>query len=295
MATMMATFTSVMAARMSSRPTAMMAMKMMTDHGIVKDPSVNPSDSSMCGSIVAGNPRSLENPILRMPGWLVMPGWMTCPHCRATVQPLTGADGNPLCPVCRNTGRPAQPAPPAAASPAWPLVQPAAGAAKAMAPGAVAALVCGILSFLLPFVGLVLGIVAIVLGAKARGKVRASQGTLSGEAMALVGLILGAVGSLFQVTVVLAAVVFVLVSNLADTSPADITFEVHADQDRLVVAAVDGHADWSSYHVSGSAGCVLPDGSVDVGDVVLCANDGTVVIERLVPEGSGRVAFEGEV
>ncbi len=69
---------------------------------------------------------------------------------------------------------------------------------------AIAALVLGILSLLAPF-GIVLGIIAIVLGSLARKEIQADPG-LEGDGMALAGIITGAVGSvLFLVLIVIAS------------------------------------------------------------------------------------------
>ena len=59
------------------------------------------------------------------------------------------------------------------------------------AKGAVAALVCGILS--LVCCGVILGAVAIYQGSQARYRIRASNGRLGGNGMALAGMIMGAV------------------------------------------------------------------------------------------------------
>lgn len=58
---------------------------------------------------------------------------------------------------------------------------------------ATAALICGIASFVC--VGVVLGIVAIVLGYQARNRIDASGGTLGGRGMATAGMICGAIGA----------------------------------------------------------------------------------------------------
>jgi hypothetical protein len=87
---------------------------------------------------------------------------------------------------------------------------PAAGAAggtvveRKKSGKAIAALVLGILSLVAPL-GIVLGIIAIVLGSLARKEIQASP-DLEGDGMALAGIITGAVGSvLFLVLVVIAA------------------------------------------------------------------------------------------
>jgi uncharacterized protein DUF4190 len=69
---------------------------------------------------------------------------------------------------------------------------------------AIAALVLGILSLIAPL-GIVLGIIAIVLGVLARKEIQGSA-SLDGDGMALAGIITGALGSvLFIVLVIVAA------------------------------------------------------------------------------------------
>lgn len=58
---------------------------------------------------------------------------------------------------------------------------------------AIAALVCGITGFLIPFVGFVLAILGIVFGVKARAEIDASSGELGGRGMAVAGFVLGIV------------------------------------------------------------------------------------------------------
>ena len=64
----------------------------------------------------------------------------------------------------------------------------------ARAKGAVAALVCGILAVLC--CGVFTGIVAIYQGSQARYRIRASNGRLSGNGLALAGMVLGIIGCL---------------------------------------------------------------------------------------------------
>lgn len=60
----------------------------------------------------------------------------------------------------------------------------------------IVALVCGILSFLIPLVGLVLAILAIVFGAIGMGRTKRNP-ELKGRGMAIAGLVLGILGFLF--------------------------------------------------------------------------------------------------
>ena len=86
-----------------------------------------------------------------------------------------------------------------------PASQPAAGViARRKSGKAIAALVLGILSLLAPF-GIVLGIIAIVLGGIARKEIKADAG-LDGDGMALAGIITGALGTvIFLVFIAVAA------------------------------------------------------------------------------------------
>jgi Domain of unknown function (DUF4190) len=59
------------------------------------------------------------------------------------------------------------------------------------AKGAVAALVCGLLS--LVCCGVILGAVAIYQGSQARYRIRASNGRLGGNGLALAGMVMGGV------------------------------------------------------------------------------------------------------
>lgn len=58
---------------------------------------------------------------------------------------------------------------------------------------AIAALVCGVASISNPFQAFALGIVAIVLGIRARSAIDASKGAMSGSGLALTGLVCGIV------------------------------------------------------------------------------------------------------
>ena len=69
---------------------------------------------------------------------------------------------------------------------------------------AIWSLVLGILS--LVCFGLFAGIPAVICGHAARSKVRQSQGALTGEGMALAGLILGYVGTILTSISIIAAI-----------------------------------------------------------------------------------------
>lgn len=59
---------------------------------------------------------------------------------------------------------------------------------------AITSLVLGICGWVLPVVGVVCSILAIIFGILARNEIRSSEGKLSGEGMALAGFILGVTG-----------------------------------------------------------------------------------------------------
>lgn len=99
-------------------------------------------------------------------------------------------------------------------NPAWPQQS---GYGQPMAPQqtsgkAIAALVLGIVS-MIPYLGILTFIPAIIFGVLGKKEVDASNGRLGGRGFALAGLILGCIGILW-VVVIMAAVVFVLVTKL---------------------------------------------------------------------------------
>lgn len=102
-------------------------------------------------------------------GQQLPPGYMTCPNCRTAIMV-----GTQVCPSCR-----------AITTPDGLYHGP-----KVNAPGAVAALVCGIIGLFV--CGLILGIVAIT---KANAAKRAIEGdpTLGGGGMATAGMVLGVI------------------------------------------------------------------------------------------------------
>ena len=145
-----------------------------------------------------------------------MANLQVCPHCGSHVVPTVQAGGQPICPACGNTGivRAAGWAPaPTAPAPAW-------APAPVQAPnadGAVLSLVMGILSLAIPYLGFIFAFVGLSAGKRALHAIAASAGQLQGAGMAKAGRILAVISlCLYGVLllVVLAAVVFVMVSNL---------------------------------------------------------------------------------
>jgi hypothetical protein len=143
---------------------------------------------------------------------------------------------------------------------------------------AVAALVLGICSLVVFPLAIVLGPLAIVYGVKAQGRIRRSPPGTPGQGMAITGTILGSIAILVGITIVLAAVVFVLVSNLCEAEAWDFTVDASGPGGVLTVAGYPGFPDWSEFSLDGSAACRLPSGSVDYGDAIVCTSDGTVVL-----------------
>lgn len=217
---------------------------------------------------------------------------MRCPYCGSVVEPARDTSGALFCPACQNTGKvtPAWPPQPQGSSPpAVPggMATPAGTAASAppgRTPGkAVAALVVGIATFVLFPLAIVLGPIALVLGIKALGEVKRSPPGTPGQGMAIAGTVLGGLGILLGLTVLMAAVVFVLVSNLSEPPEPTFTFEVDAEGTGGVlrlsnVTDLPSFADWSDYELGGTARCALPNGDIDVGDEIVCVTDGTVVL-----------------
>ena len=125
---------------------------------------------------------------------------MYCPNCGAQ-----NAEGSKYCQSCgtalTGTAQTTETAPkPATAPQAQPVTQ-----ATRTSGLAVASLVLGILSFPLYFVGVILGVLAIIFGALAIGKTN-REPNLGGKGMAVAGLVLGIVAILLWV--LLMALVF---------------------------------------------------------------------------------------
>lgn len=210
---------------------------------------------------------------------------VVCPFCKSKIQPLVGADGRKTCPLCRNTGKPlATPLPPVAPppvrQPAPPVQQPVpVPPTKPNAPGAVASLVLGIIGIVTGFLGIILGIVAIVLGNKAERAIANNPGAYEGGGLATAGRILGIISIVLgALTLIVMVFIVVLFANIAGALAPDITFVVDAATNQVIVNETESGLEWEDFTVTGSADCVLPSGSVDVGDVVQCAGDGSVRI-----------------
>lgn len=160
-----------------------------------------------------------------------MAGLAICPRCKSQVTPLRGPDGKALCPACNNTGivGPAgpQPAWTAAPQPDWApaTAPPAAYPTAQTADGAVLSLVMGILALVIPYIGFIFAFIGLSAGKKALQAIAASGGRLQGDGMAKAGRIMATVSLVLYgvvLLIVLAAVVFVLVSNLGKAA-ADAT------------------------------------------------------------------------
>ena len=68
---------------------------------------------------------------------------------------------------------------------------------------AIGSLVCGIISLLL--FGIILGVVAVVLGVMARNEIKANP-NLDGDGLALAGIITGAIGAVLALVLIIAGV-----------------------------------------------------------------------------------------
>lgn len=108
-----------------------------------------------------------------------------CTQCRHTISPRGGATPE-YCPICGRSMSAAT-APPRTVPYAPRGTTPADRSGKATA-----SFVLGIFSLIV--CGVVLGIIAIVLGSQARKEIDASRGRVGGRGLATAGITLGAVG-----------------------------------------------------------------------------------------------------
>jgi hypothetical protein len=221
---------------------------------------------------------------------------MICPYCGSTVEPARDAAGTLVCPACSNTGQVTGSVAPLVA------MQPTGLSAPAPAPyaqprtsgKAIAALVLGICAIVLWFTAIVTGPLAIIFGVQGLRQTKAVP-QVQGRGMAIAGIVTGSIGVAVGVVVVLAAVVFVLVSNLGQAGSApNVTFTPDASGigGTLTVTSADPDVFWSDLAFSGTADCVLPFGQVQAGDRVDCSSDGTVRISHLP---TNKLLFSGSV
>jgi hypothetical protein len=225
---------------------------------------------------------------------------MRCPFCGSTVEPTRNAAGQLVCPLCGNTGRIA-PAPPGAqswtASPSpagaagapypsssqWP---PPAGASPSSAMGApgraptkaLLALIFGIAAFVLFPIAIILGPVALVLGIQALRQIKRMPPGTPGQGMAITGIVLGGIGIMVGITIVMAAIVFVLVSDLGTMGEWDFDVDASGVGGVLTVKDYPGTPPWSDFELGGTASCRLPTGDVGYGDEIVCTTDGSVIL-----------------
>ncbi len=85
------------------------------------------------------------------------------------------------------------------AAPADPFAGGSTAVAKKKSGKAIGALACGIISLIL--FGIILGVVAVVLGVMARKEIAADP-NLAGDGMALAGIITGAIGAVLAVVLI---------------------------------------------------------------------------------------------
>ncbi len=108
---------------------------------------------------------------------------MTCPYCAQQI-----ADGSQFCPTCGNKlGTPAVAPPPLGAS-----VPPPFAGAPTTSGKAIGSLICGFFFWIFP-----ISVVAVVLGHLSLSEIRKSAGRLTGQGMAIAGLVLGYMGIAF--------------------------------------------------------------------------------------------------
>lgn len=112
-----------------------------------------------------------------------MPYARQCDRCKQVITPRGGLPAR-YCPHCgeRLSGAPVEAPPPGS---------------RRIPGAAIASLIFGILS-LTPVLGVPIAILAIVLGARVKRRIRQSGGSLTGAGLAQAGIVLGILGGLFQ-------------------------------------------------------------------------------------------------
>lgn len=230
---------------------------------------------------------------------------MRCPYCGSAVEPLRDAAGQLVCPACHNTGVVAAPAGPPGPPGFPPAPTPAASAVYGAYPypsyaappagptsgKAIAALVLGICSIVLYPLAIILAPIAIVLGVKGLREARGPP-PRPGKGMAIAGITTGGVGAVVGVTVVLAAVVFILVSDLGEDEAWDFEVDDGGQGGVLTVSGYPGFPSWDEFALGGDADCRLPFGDVDYGDEIVCSTDGSVL---LLDAATGNAVYTAEV
>jgi hypothetical protein len=210
------------------------------------------------------------------------------------VEPGRNAAGHLVCPLCRNTGR-IQAAQPAPAAPPPASADPQAPPPGAVAPAprkALAALIVGIAAVVVAPLGLLLGPAALVLGVQALRRIKRLPPGTGGQGMAIAGIVLGGVGIMLGITVLLALLVFVLVSDLAAGEQWAFAVDATGVGGVLTVEGYPGLPSWDRFGLGGSAECRLPTGDVDYGDRIVCTTDGTVLLTEVA---TGEVVYSATV
>lgn len=118
---------------------------------------------------------------------------LVCSFCKLSLPAAPGAPA-PTTPGTHQTPTPMQPGLP---GDAYPIGQPQTSGK------AVASLVCGIVGWIIPFIG---PVVAIVLGHLSLSEIKRSAGRLKGDGMAIAGLVLGYLGATFFVFLIIPAI-----------------------------------------------------------------------------------------
>jgi hypothetical protein len=136
--------------------------------------------------------------------------------------------------------------------------------------------VFGIATFVLFPIAILLGPVALVLGIQALRQIKRMPPNTPGQGLAITGIVLGGIGIMVGITIVFAAIVFVLVSNLGTLDEWDFDVDAAGQCGVLTVKGYPGTPSWSDFALGGTASCRLPTGDVGFGDEIVCTTDGTV-------------------
>lgn len=141
---------------------------------------------------------------------------VVCPYCRNETTPTRNALGQLVCPLCSNTGMVQTGAPPAAA---WGTPPPTASDVDRRGRNARTFGILGVTLWLVPYLGFLaslgFSITAIVVGSGVKRDLRPATGHPA-YAMAKTAVVLGIIGlCVLPVVIILAAIVFVLVTKLS--------------------------------------------------------------------------------